>query len=68
MDIKETAKILDVHTQTIYNMLSDGRLKASKVNGSWDISEKAILEIISEKIKDLKECENRINAKYGFLE
>lgn len=46
MDIKEAAKILGVHTQTIYNMVNDGRLSATKQGGKWVISEESVKAIL----------------------
>lgn len=55
MDVKETAEALKVHTQTIYNMLSDGRLQAQKIGGSWDISKDQIHEMLNRSIKKMDE-------------
>ncbi|WP_028595406.1 helix-turn-helix domain-containing protein [Paenibacillus assamensis] len=47
MNVKEAAKILGVHERTIYNMIKDGRLKASKDNESkWDISEEQLSTVM----------------------
>lgn len=54
MDVRQAAQKLGVHTQTIYNMLADGRLKAVKVGASWDIPDEQIhrrLELSAEKVK-----------------
>ena len=35
LNVKEVAGLLSVSAQSVYNMLSDGRLRASKVGREW---------------------------------
>ncbi|WP_232699698.1 helix-turn-helix domain-containing protein [Brevibacillus daliensis] len=37
MDVREVAELLGVHTNTIYNRINNGLIKAKKRGKSWDI-------------------------------
>jgi len=45
MNVNEVAKLLGVHTNTIYNYINTGKIKAVKKGGSWEISEDEFLKI-----------------------
>ena len=52
MDVREAAKLLGVHTQTVYNMLYDGRLAATKTGtNAWDIPYSSIRGVLDEANK-----------------
>ncbi|WP_309437197.1 helix-turn-helix domain-containing protein, partial [Bacillus paralicheniformis] len=52
MDVREAAKALGVHTQTIYNMLYDGRLPANKTEtNAWNIPYSSIRKVLGEAEK-----------------
>ena len=46
LNLDETANLLRVSNQTIYNMIKDGRLKAYKVGREWRIMQKDIESFI----------------------
>lgn len=56
MDVREAANKLGVSNQTIYNMLNDGRLKATKVGVSWDIPDEEINRRLEESTQLIKEA------------
>lgn len=67
MNVKEAAARLNVHTQTIYNMLYDGRIEATKTkSGSWDIAEETIQEIRKQLLEE-KELENSISLGAFYI-
>ncbi|MBO7744171.1 MULTISPECIES: helix-turn-helix domain-containing protein [Paenibacillus] len=52
MTVREAAETLKVHPRTIYNMIDDGRLKATKnYHGAWEISDEQIDQMLNESIK-----------------
>ena len=52
LNLDETAKLLRVSNQTIYNMIKDGRLKAYKVGREWRIQKKDIESFFPERTLD----------------
>lgn len=48
MKVNEVAKKLSVDRLTIYRMIWDGRLEASKIGKNWRISTKAVERLIEE--------------------
>lgn len=46
LNVKETADLLRVSSQTIYNMIKDGRLKAVKMGREWRFMRKDIESLI----------------------
>ncbi|WP_108306523.1 helix-turn-helix domain-containing protein [Metalysinibacillus jejuensis] len=50
MNVKETAELLGVHVNTIYNYISTGIIEANKKNGSWFIPENEVLKIKRQQI------------------
>jgi excisionase family DNA binding protein/YgiT-type zinc finger domain-containing protein len=46
LNVQEVADLLRVSNQTVYNMLKDGRLSATKVGKEWRFSKDAIYEAI----------------------
>jgi len=44
LNVQEVADLLRVSNQTVYNMLKDGRLSATKVGKEWRFSKDAIYE------------------------
>lgn len=48
LNLEETAKILRVSNQTIYNMIRDGRIKAHKIGREWRFLKSDILPIESD--------------------
>ena len=52
LNVKEVAEFLRISTQSVYNMLKDGRLKANKVGREWRFSVEDIRKIAApEKMK-----------------
>lgn len=49
LNVKEVAELLGVHTNTIYNNINSGQIKAVKKNGTWDISEEEFLKLKREQ-------------------
>mgnify|MGYP001042382868 FL=1 len=47
LNVKETADLLRVSSQTIYNMIKDGRLKAVKMGREWRFIRKDIESLIN---------------------
>lgn len=45
MNVEEVSRFLRVTPQTIYNMLRDGRIAATKVGREWRFSKEAIMRI-----------------------
>lgn len=45
MDVEEVSRFLRVTPQTIYNMLRDGRIKATKIGREWRFPKEAIMKI-----------------------
>jgi len=52
LNLDETATLLRVSNQTIYNMIKDGRLKAYKVGREWRIQKKDIESFFPERSLD----------------
>ena len=47
LNVRETADLLRVSSQTIYNMIKDGRLKAVKMGREWRFMRKDIESLIN---------------------
>ena len=43
LTVAETARIADVHYNTIYNLVKSGQLKAKKIGREWRISKKDLM-------------------------
>ena len=52
MDIKEAAKRLNKSEPTIRRMIKDGRLKATMVNGRWNISDSDLIDLTNDQSLD----------------
>ena len=50
LNVKETADMLRVSNQTVYNMLKDGRLSARKVGKEWRFSKNGVYEALMGKV------------------
>ncbi len=48
LNVAETAEILRVTNQTVYNMLKDGRLKAKKVGREWRFDPEEVRKMLPE--------------------
>jgi len=46
LNVEETAELLRVSNQTIYNMIKDGRLVATKVGREWRFSKEKVISLI----------------------
>lgn len=46
MNVEEVSRFLRVTPQTVYNMLRDGRITATKVGREWRFSKEAIMSIL----------------------
>ncbi len=67
MNVKETAKALNVHYRTVYNMINDGRLKAEKVAGEgWEISEEQVNELLYRNMDYNRKAEDLVTAVYSL--
>ncbi len=51
LNLQETAELLRVSNQTVYNMLKDGRLSARKVGKEWRFLRDEVYEAITGKSK-----------------
>ncbi len=49
LNVQETADMLRVSNQTVYNMLKDGRLSARKVGKEWRFSKDEVCEAVMGK-------------------
>ncbi len=49
LNVQETADMLRVSNQTVYNMLKDGRLSARKVGKEWRFSKDEVYEAVMGK-------------------
>jgi len=47
LDVEEVSDLLKVSQQTIYNMLKDGRLSASKVGREWRFNRNEVERLFS---------------------
>lgn len=47
-DLKETARIVKVTRQTLYNHIRAGRLKATKIGKEYKITEKNLMQYIEQ--------------------
>lgn len=59
LNITETAELLRVSNQSIYNMIKDGRLKASKCGREWRFSKKEIESLLNPTIQFPKFSNNQ---------
>ena len=67
VNVKETAKALNVHYRTVYNMINDGRLKAEKVAGEgWEISEEQVNELLYRNLDYNRKAEDLVTAVYSL--
>lgn len=48
--VNDVSKIFNIHINTIYAMLEDGRLKGIKIGGVWRFNEEYIKKIASGEI------------------
>jgi excisionase family DNA binding protein len=46
LTVAETARIADVHYNTIHNLVKSGRLKATKIGREWRIAKKDLMDYL----------------------
>lgn len=63
LNVEEVADLLRVSTQTVYNMLKDGRISATKVGREWRFSRRKIQDILHLGDGDDKENKYRLTAR-----
>jgi excisionase family DNA binding protein/YgiT-type zinc finger domain-containing protein len=51
LNLQETAELLRVSNQTVYNMLKDGRLSARKIGKEWRFIKDEVYEVMMGKSK-----------------
>jgi excisionase family DNA binding protein/YgiT-type zinc finger domain-containing protein len=51
LNLQETAEMLRVSNQTVYNMLKDGRLSARKIGKEWRFTKDEVYEVMMGKSK-----------------
>jgi len=51
INLQETAELLRVSNQTVYNMLKDGRLSARKIGKEWRFTKDEVYEVMMGKSK-----------------
>ena len=58
--VNDVCKTLNLHINTIYNMLNDGRLKGIRIGGVWRFKEEYIQKIANGEITipEKKDIEN----------
>lgn len=58
--VNDVCKTLNLHINTIYNMLNDGRLKGIRIGGVWRFKEEYIQKIANGEIviPEKKDIEN----------
>jgi len=52
MDIKEVSKRLKKSAPTVRRMIKDGKIKATMINGKWDIMESDLIELSDDQQYD----------------
>lgn len=59
LTLDEVAEKLDVHYMTVYRYVRQGRLKASRVQGVWQVSPGAVADFLVEKEKSSRQGPGR---------